>query len=409
MQPYQSRTPFGGRSLTLAHVTAQSKAEARAPEKVVHKWEVFRSICTAKVKLGVSERALAVLDALLSFHPETTLSGDKLVVWPSNRQLALRAHGMAPATLRRHIAGLVDAGLVVRRDSPNGKRYARKGEGGEIDQAFGFDLTPLVARAEEIESLAEDVRAADRALRLTRERITICRRDIAKMIAAGLEEGVPTRREGRGPADWSEVHAHFRSIVDAIPRNASLAALEGVAEDLSTLADDVFMLLEIHGKDENTSADESQIERHIQNSNPHPSTELEPRFQEVRAARAEIEPRASKPADGAFPLGMVLQACPDIIDYARDGISSWRDFLATAAVVRPMLGISPSAWEEARGILGEVQAAVVVAAILQRHAMIASAGGYLRSLTRKAEEGGFSLGPMLMALIGSRKREKARA
>ncbi len=409
MQPYQSRTPFGGRSLTLAHVAAQSKAEARALEKVVHKWEVFRSICTAKAKLGVSERALAVLDALLSFHPETTLSGDRLVVWPSNRQLALRAHGMAPATLRRHIAGLVDAGLVVRRDSPNGKRYARKGEGGEIDQAFGFDLTPLVARAEEIESLAEDVRAADRALRLARERITICRRDIAKMIAAGLEEGVATRREGRGPADWSEVHAHFRSIVEGIPRNAGLTELEGIAEDLSTLADDVFMLLETHGKDENTSADESQIERHIQNSNPHPSTELEPRFREVRAARAEIEPRAPKLANGAFPLGMVLQACPDIVDYARDGISNWRDFLATAAVVRPMLGISPSAWEEARGILGEVQAAVVVAAILQRHAMIASAGGYLRSLTRKAEEGGFSLGPMLMALIGSRKREKARA
>ena len=409
MQPYQSRTPFGGRSLTLAHVAAQSKAEVRAPEKVVHKWEVFRSICTAKVRLGVSERALAVLDALLSFHPETTLSGDKLVVWPSNRQLALRAHGMAPATLRRHIAGLVDAGLVVRRDSPNGKRYARKGEGGEIDQAFGFDLTPLVARAEEIESLAEDVRAADRALRLARERITICRRDIAKMIAAGLEEGVATRREGRGPADWSEVHAHFRSIVEAIPRNAGLTELEGIAEDLSTLADDVFMLLETHGKDENPSADESQTERHIQNSNPHPSTELEPRFQEVRAARAETKPRAPKLADGAFPLGMVLSACPDIVDYARDGISNWRDFLATAAVVRPMLGISPSAWEEARGILGEVQAAVVVAAILQRHAMIASAGGYLRSLTRKAEEGGFSLGPMLMALIGSRKREKARA
>ena len=66
MQPYQSRTPFGARSLTLAHVAAQSKAEARAPEKVVHKWEVFRSICTAKARLGVSERALAVLDALLA-------------------------------------------------------------------------------------------------------------------------------------------------------------------------------------------------------------------------------------------------------------------------------------------------------------------------------------------------------
>ena len=104
-----------------------------------------------------------------------------------------------------------------------------------------------------------------------------------------------------------------------------------------------------------------------------------------------------------------LDVCPDIIDYAKSGISNWRDFLATVSVVRPILGISLSAWEEAQTGLGEVQAAVVVAAILQRGEAIVSVGGYLRELTRKAEAGEFSLGPMLMALIGSRKREKKRA
>src|SRR6185437_4177062 len=111
MQPHSSTTPFGRRSLTLAHVASQAKAKARPPEKVVHKWQVFRAICAAKARVGVSERALAVLDALLSFHPETTLSGEGLIVFPSNQQLALRAHGMAAATLRRHLAALVDCGL----------------------------------------------------------------------------------------------------------------------------------------------------------------------------------------------------------------------------------------------------------------------------------------------------------
>ena len=130
MQPHSSTTPFGRRSLTLAHVASQAVAKARPPEKAVHKWQVFRAICAAKARVGVSERALAVLDALLSFHPETTLSGEGLIVFPSNQQLALRAHGMAPATLRRHLAALVDCGLIIRRDSPNGKRFARKGQGG---------------------------------------------------------------------------------------------------------------------------------------------------------------------------------------------------------------------------------------------------------------------------------------
>jgi replication initiation protein RepC len=114
--------------------------------------------------------------------------------------------------------------------------------------------------------------------------------------------------------------------------------------------------------------------------------------------------------EGVFPLRMVLDACPDLPDYAKDGIiGNWRDFLATVAVVRPMLGISPSAWEEARAVWGEIQASIVVAAILQRGEAINSAGAYIRGLTRKAEAGEFSLGPMLMALIGSRKREKRRA
>ena len=402
-------TPFGRRSLTLAHVATQATAKARPPGKAVHKWQVFRAICTAKARIGVSERALAVLDALLSFHPETTLSGEGLIVFPSNEQLALRAHGMAPATLRRHLAALVDCGLIIRRDSPNGKRFARKGRGGTVEMAFGFDLSPLVARAEEFEAWAEDVRAEERALRLVRERITLCRRDIAKMVATGIEEGVSTRRAGQGRSDWSEIHGLYRGLLDRIPRTATRVELEPIAADLTLLADEILILLESHVKSLNSSANESQTERHIQNSNPNTTIDLEPGFQEAPGAKSEPQADPSRPPQQAFPLGMVLDACPDIVDYAKGGISNWRDLLIVAAVVRSMLGISPSAWEAAQSVMGEVPAAIVVAAILQRGAAIASAGGYLRELTRKAEAGQFSLGPMLMALIGGRKREKKRA
>ncbi|GAC1557367.1 MAG: plasmid replication protein RepC [Beijerinckiaceae bacterium] len=409
MEPHLSTTPFGRRSLTLAHVASQAGARARPPEKAVHKWNVFRAICAARTRIGASERSLSVLSALLSFHPETVLTGEDLIVFPSNVQLALRAHGMAASTLRRNLAVLVDCGLLIRRDSPNGKRFARKGQGGDITLAFGFDLGPLVARAEEFEAWAEEVRVEERALKLARERITICRRDIVKMIATGIEEGVPTRRNGQGPADWAEVHALYRGIVGRISRNATRSELEPIADELSLLADEVLRLLEDHVKTQNKSANESQDERHIQNSNPNSPIELEPGFPESRGASVEAKPQTLRMPEGSFPLGMVLDACPDLSDYAKGGISNWRDFLATVAVVRPMLGISPSAWEEAQRVMGEVQAAVVVAAILQRGTAINSAGGYLRGLTRNAEASEFSIGPMLMALIGNRKREKKRA
>ena len=412
MQIHQSTTPFGRRSLTLAHVATQARAKARSPYKAVHKWNLFRAICAAKTQLGVSERALAVLDALLSFHPETVLTGEDIIVFPSNRQLALRAHGMAPATLRRHLAALVDRGLIIRRDSPNGKRYARKGQGGEIALAFGFDLGPLAARAEEFERLAEAVRAEERALKFVREKISLCR-DIAKMLATGIEEGVPVRAAGQGRgdglSDWTQVHALYRGILARIPRTATRAELEPVAEELALLADEVLNLLETHIKTDQTSANESHSERHKQNSNTQSPIVLEPSFQKKQRTKSASGPAPERMPDQTYPLGMVLDACPDIVDYATGGISNWRDFLATARVVRSMLGISPSAWEQAGAAMGEARAAVVVAAILQKGAAVNSAGGYLRGLTRKAEAGKFSIGPMLMALIGGRKRGKQRA
>ncbi|HEV2575468.1 MAG TPA: plasmid replication protein RepC [Beijerinckiaceae bacterium] len=410
MEPHTPTTPFGRRSLTLAHVATQIAAASRPPEKVVHKWKIFQAICRARPSLGVTERALSVLNALLTFHPETALTGeDDLVVFPSNQHLSLRAHGMPASTLRRHLAVLVDAGLIVRRDSPNGKRYARKGASGEVELAFGFDLSPLVVRSEEFENLAAAVEAEARAIKLARERITLCRRDIAKMIATGIEEGVPTRRGGQGLADWAEVHAGFRSIVEGIPRTATRIQLEAAAEELSQLADDVLNLLESHVKTHDMSANESRSERHIQNSKPDPLIDLEPGFRVSRAARAVPEPKTPRVAETAYPLGLVMKACPDIADYAKGGILNWRDLLATAAVVRSMLGISPSAWEEAQAVMGEMQAAVVVACILQRGAAIRSAGAYLRGLTEKARVGEFSLGPILMSQVNAQLRTKRSA
>ncbi|WP_244593923.1 plasmid replication protein RepC, partial [Rhodoblastus sphagnicola] len=408
-----------------AHVASQAASKARPPEKVAHKWNVFRAICAARARLGVSERALTVLDALLTFHPETVLGGEDLVVFPSNRMLSLRAHGMAPATLRRHLAVLVDAGLIVRRDSPNGKRFARKDGAGEVEIAFGFDLSPLVARADEFEALAEAVRAEERALKRVRERITICRRDIGKIIETGLEEGVPTRREGQGPADWTVVHEMFRGIVVRIPRTATLAELEPLADELAALSAEVFNLLETHVNPQNMSANESQTERHIHNSKSNSPIDLEPSHQKgwvgdfgamnddpclPQGSETQDEEKASHRAAPvkAYPLGMVLEACPDIVDYAKDGIQSWRDLIATAALARAALGISADAWREAQETMGAGDAAVMIAAILQKGEAISSPGGYLRALSAKARAKEFSIGPVLMALLRGKLGKGAR-
>ncbi len=435
----QPTTPFGRRPLSLAMVASQAATEnfaARpgASEIVVHKWRLFRALTEAKEPLGVTDRALSVLHALLSFHQETALTlpasdsksaetdaaGPGIVVFPSNKELSIRAHGMAPATLRRHLACLVDAGLIIRRDSPNGKRFARRGQGGAIEAAFGFDITPLVARAEEIENLAEEVRAENRVMALLREKITLTRRDIAKMIATGIEEGVS--------GDWESFHLRYATLSGRYARNLLRPDLEALASELALLAAEIRKLLETHVEAQNMTANESQSERHIQNQTTNKS-DLEPTLREGRAEPSGFDdqkpgtPSTSEPeilASAApkpdqkpgtprtYPLGMVLEACPDILDFASGGISSWRDLATTAAVVRSAIGVSPDAWAQALEVLGEHDTSIVIAAILQRGEEIKSAGGYLRVLTAKARAGEFSLGPVLMALLRGKAAKTAR-
>ncbi|WP_160006135.1 plasmid replication protein RepC [Rhizobium sp. 18055] len=420
-------TPFGRRAMSLGMLANQLKAQQIKPGYAIDKWKLYRALCEAKPLLGVTDRALAVLNALLSFYPQSELSEESgLVVFPSNAQLSLRSHGMAEQTIRRHLAALVDAGLLIRKDSPNGKRYARKDRSGSIRDAFGFSLAPLLARAEEIERLAAEVVAEKLYTQRLRERISLSRRDIAKLIEAAVADRIP--------GEWAETFNTFRDLVEAIPRSPTTAELETACDLIEHLRLKVLNHLDTQVKLQKLSVNPAQNERHIQNSNPEsyldlgtnahnltanltpeynrfdltqPMTDNRPLAEkDVASAGDEQISTHRKPQSDSvselksFPLGLVLQACPEISSYGPGGgIRNWRDLMSAAIVVKSMLGVTPSAYQDACVVMGHDNAATVVACILQRADKINSAGGYLRDLTRRAEKGEFAIGPMLMSLV----------
>lgn len=432
-------TPFGRRAMTLGMLANQAIAKTVSPEASIDKWKLYRWLCEARPKLRVSDRALSVLNALMSFYPKTELSGsDSLVVFPSNMQLSLRTHGMAETTLRRHLAALVEAGLLMRRDSPNGKRYVRRDRGGEIGEAYGFSLAPLLARAGEIEQLAAAVTAERLLLQRLRERITLVRRDIVKLIETALEDGIS--------GDWMQFEAEYRVQTLGLPRVATPEILTPILSALEALREEILKLMESQIILHNLAGYPVHTERHKQNSKPESNSDFEPRFEEKQGGKAEFksetlvmadatghaksgdvrEPengvgsagadRHQRPRDVGsdpqkpYPLPLVLQACPEIVPFGPGGtISSWRDLMTAAVVVRSMLAISPSAYEDACAVLGPENAATVIACILERSGHINSAGGYLRDLSRRAERGEFTLGPMLMALARANAAPAKRA
>ncbi len=362
------------------------------PASVPHlnKWELFRTLCVARTAFGVTDRDLTVLNALLSFHQDANLSdNDNLIVFPSNVSLAERAHGMAESTLRRHLAALVNAGLILRHDSPNGKRYAARGAGGQVVRAFGFDLRPLLVRAADINNAADETRTTEAHRKRAREAVTLLKRDALKLVQYGRECGA------QGP--WEGFETALLDIHKQMRRNLLTEVLESLKGRLENLLDKIRDVLtetkEMSGSDGNS-------ERHHHNSNKDSyESEL---CREKAKGEVSPEPEPDVPVERVepnIPLALVLKACPDIEPYSKYPVRHWHELVALAAFVRGMMGISEDAWQQAQLVMGPEVAAVTVAGILQRISDIKSPGGYLRALTRKAEAGAFSPGPMIMALL----------
>lgn len=373
-------TPFGRQPVTAGLLATHALAEGPAPQITLDKWALLRDLTTARTAFGISDRDLGVLSALLSFHPRKELSdNDGLIVFPSNASLSDRAHGMAESTLRRHLAALVRAGLILRRDSPNGKRYARRGPAG-VQRAFGFDLRPLLMRSKEITEAAAEARRRELELRLSRETVVLHLRDAAKLITWGRENV---------QANWDELSDLLALIQRQLRRKLQ-------ADELATLVQKAHALLArakefIIIETPETIANDGQNERHQQSSKPDSS-------------ESESCQENQKTATPAMPLSVVLKATPEMCDFAPDEIRNWSDLVRAADFIRPMLGITAEAWHQSAAVMGRETAAVVLACILQRARIISNPGGYLRVLTGKAADGGFSVGPMVMALIRSEGR-----
>ena len=283
--------------------------------------------------------------------------------------------------------------MIFRRDSANGKRYARRDERGLVEEAFGFDLAPLALRAAEILEAAEAERSRERALRALRSEVTLHLRDIAKIIDCALEEA----RAGA----WADYMARLALLSGGIGRRIEADMLMGRRDDLARLRAEVENAYLSSLSEQEMSGNDHQTEQHIQNSNSDQT--FEHNGQETQTAKAPNTARSAPEQKMAVSLDRIKRLCPQMGDYARNGIRSWTDFVATADLVRSVLGISPDAWRKAKAAMGEQAASVVVAALLERAETIRSPGGYLRDLTDKAEKSAFSIYPMLQALERARE------
>ena len=399
---YEPISPFM-RPISHAHLSVVEEQVTPLLGKPVNKWELLRELSKAQVVFGVTERDLTVLQGLLSFFPDDALGGNAdMTVFPSNKAICERLNGMPNSTMRRHLSRLIEAGLVARRDSPNGKRYVRRV--GEERVVFGFDLTPLYRRSEEVARAAEAAREAEERLKRLREVVSLMRRDLAALSDFG-DEFYP------GLSIWDEYRDCAALAARTLRRKLHGEELIELRDKLASFLDHARNVIDGPETEEmNTNAVHSEHRYHNSNTN---TLESELGFEKSKAAGVvqEEQPDDLDPTDlendkqelPGIPLHLVLASCPSLKTFYDGEIRHWHQLYDAASHIRPAMGISVSAWEDAQRCMGPEQASIVVAAMLERFSEIRSPGGYLRTLSSKAVAGEFSCGPMVMALTGRRR------
>lgn len=406
----------GWRKPTPGLGVAEQLAQA-GEQKSVPKSRAFVAVKRVGRHIGLKPGDMMLLDSLAAFtQSQDWGEGRRPIVWASNAYL-MDQTGFSLSALKRHSRRLADAGVIAFKDSPNGKRWGKRDKEGFIIEAYGFDLSPLAARAEEFERLQTELQAQRELCQLLRRQITVSRRMIRARLEAALSAAL------RGP--WAQLQAVFENLLERLPRRVvaaePLKQLLGWFRDLQNEVETAYLNAApideavdkpflIKGKPTNKTQEMNPTEV---NSEPHTLVTNQLNLVKCRCSEneqtarvthklgpwlpIEREPenvayRPMKPRGVALDVPTIMRACPKFVQWAR-GLGGyprdWADVYRVVGQLRPMIGLSEHVWLDVQESLGKQAAAAAMVLVFDKHAKgeVASPGGYLRGMVRKAGAG----------------------
>ncbi len=334
-------------------------------------WASIDLLKIIRKNLKLSDRDFSVLNGLAALALKRDRAGD-LIVFASNKTLSLKANGMGIRTLRRRLANLIECGIIHRRSSPNGKRYAHHDADGNIIAAYGFDLSPLLERMQEFRervALEEEHRAMHRVVR---DRLSLLRMSFPIDSDEDVILRTALRRTSTTTSQMEvliELFTPVNSLIDP-------------TSDLDELANPARL-----------SATEGQNDRHLQSSKQskyerkkETRNRDKPAQNQIDTSEANHEHSTTRPDIQYYE---VVQACPEAMSFAQKVPKSWTDLYAFSRWIAPMIGISTQVVDQAELSLGKANLAMTLLAIVQTSGTIRNPGAYLRSLFQGPKAQGY--------------------
>ena len=358
--------------------------------------------------LGLNGTDTDVLEMLFLFSRKQDWNKNtRPVVWPSNDILAQRLK-KSITTISKCLTKLIKKGIITATDSPNGKRYGSRAPGGQgcIIEAYGFDLSPMAVRYEDFVELDIIQNNNYIALKTVKKKITICRKMIKMTIAAASE--------AKMGGDWSQFD------YDASKKAVCLTSAVAILDELKSMTELVISHYDFELERLKTISKHSKNDNHIQNTTELSisicNTEVykgncsnDQSFKYLKIAKRNLigrqknglnlQPNQIKKASKPIKVmnDLFVRACPQFHEFVIE--ESLRGKLATADIIRKSLHINDSAWRNAYQNMGTEETIVAIGIMLERQDSINSFGGYLRTLTERAQVGELNLMGSLIGLV----------
>lgn len=416
----------GKRRHTPRMIAAGAELRTQTAWEPATRGQAISALKRAAPALGFPDSVVNFVDYLAGCtKAQDWQEGARPIAFPTNATLQVDRQ-LGRSRIKALIRAAAEWGLMQPKDSSTGHRYGRR-ENGELVEAYGFDLTPLLARRAEFEAAAAAHRERHREGRRLRARITATRYEVLVLAEAALTQGL-------AGGDWPALADAARRLAELRGDSYDPAHLDPIAARLTSLRDLVHGLVcdavaPVHAPavpgDVSESAPDSRSVEHVE-SGPQgsqkwplytPTTHLEsprdtvapvgptvgpdrPQAHRDGGSRSRPIPRATA-GQGDTMKGEsalrgyvmtpdhVLRIAPAFRDWLTTSRPGWNELMDAARSVGDELGVSRHAWGQACVVLGRVEAVTAVAVISARHAAgkIRSPGGYLRGMVERHRAG----------------------
>lgn len=355
-----------------APVRARESGPLSADNTKPDRFTLMDTIRRAASALALGPSVVATVDALLSCLPPKR---DHDIVFASNATLVMRRNGISDRSLRRHLADLVSAGLLVRIDSPNGKRYSKRDPRMGSALRFGLDLSPLFAAFGRMQAVAQEQV-------IEAQRVDYLRTKLRLLIRSATIAGADC-------ALITEAERALRRKLTADDLEKWLGVLES-ASDLENVRH-----VETSDKDITMSASNGQIVRHHQKSK-----------KELNDNETTVTPMSVPQANENITLDELIEACPQATGFLLEKLRSPWDVVTHAKRLAPMIGIDDPCYDAAVVRHGAMGTALTIWGMLENLERLHKPGAYFRSITSGKRSSTFCPWSLIDRLIRKSRRRK---